>query len=95
MVYGSIVSCLTDPSLSLEYVTKTTEIMDEESLGAVLYVPPRSKRRDGRSKMIEYFLNYSHKDSWSDLAGGLYALDRQSTLSELREFVKGTTGVCV
>ena len=82
-----------DPSLTLENVTKATATVDEDTLGNVLSLP-RSKRSE-RSKMIEYFVKYSPYASWSLLAGRLYCEEEHEALSAARKFIKGTVGKCV
>ena len=82
-----------DPSLTLENVTKATATVDEGTLGNVLHPPP--SKRSERSKMIEYFIKYSPYASWSSLAGRLYYEEKHEVLSAARKFIKETVGECV
>ena len=82
-----------DPSLTLENVTKATATVSEDTLGGVLE-QPRSKRSE-KSKMIEYFIKYSPYASWSFLAGRLYYKREHEALPAARKFIKGTVGKCV
>ena len=82
-----------DPSLTLENVTKATATVDERRLCNVLGLP--FKKQSERSKMIEYFVKYSPYASWSRLAGELYSREEHKALSEARKFIKGTVGKCV
>ena len=83
-----------DPSFTLENVTKTMATVDEDTLDYVLNLPG-SKRGGGRSEMIDYFFKYSQYASWSDLASSLYSWEQHAALSAAREFIKRTTGMCV
>ena len=83
-----------DPSLTLENVTKATATVDEDTLGDDVLDPPPSKRSE-RSKMIEYFVKYSPYASWSRLAGRLYYEEEHEALSAARKFIKGTVGKCM
>ena len=82
-----------DPSLTLENVTKATATVSEDTLGNVLNLP-RSKLSE-RLRMMEYFIKYSPYASWSFLAGGLYYRGEHEALSAARKFIKGTVGKCV
>ena len=82
-----------DPSLTLENVTKATATVDEDTLGLVLFLP--SSKQSERSKMIEYFIKYSPYVSWSWLAIRLYYHEKHEALSTARKFIKGTMGKCV
>ena len=82
-----------DPSLTLENVTKATATVNEGTLGGILLLP-HSKRIE-KSKMIEYFIKYSPYASWSLLATRLYYEEEHEALSAARKFIKGTVGKCV
>ena len=83
-----------DPSLTLENVTKATATVNEYKLGDdVLSLPP--SKQSERSKIIEYFVKYSPYASWSRLAGRLYYEEEHEALSAARKFIKGIVGKCV
>ena len=80
-----------DPSLTLENVTKATATVNEGTLGDDVLLLPHSKQSE-RSKMIEYFIKYSPYASWSVLAGRLYYKEKHEALSAVRKFIKRTAG---
>ena len=82
-----------DPSLTLENVTKAAATVNEGTLGEILDLP--FSKRSERSKMIEYFIKYSPYASWSWLAGRLYYYEKHEALSAVRKFIKRTVGKCV
>ena len=82
-----------DPSLTLENVTKATATVDVDTLCRVLLLPP--SKRSERSKIIECFIKYSPYASWSWLAGKLYYKEEHEALSAARKFIKRTVGKCV
>ena len=49
---------------------------------------------DFREGVIEYYLQYSHRATWSKLAGELYYRECGEALAATRRFIKRTPGKC-
>ena len=50
------------------------------------------QKKEYRSEIIRYFIEYSPYASWSFIAGRLYYLEEHKALSIAMTFIKGTPG---
>ena len=82
-----------------------TTTVDDDELAEYILEVPRSIRDEIREKTstsadfregaIEYYIQYSPKATWGELAGRLYYWKCGEALTAARRFIKRTPGKCV
>ena len=79
-----------------------TATVDDDRLAEDILQVPRSIQDEIREKaststdfregIIEYYVQYSHRATWGELAGRLYYEKCREALAEARRFIKRTPG---
>ena len=78
-----------------------TASLDDNKLAGILQVPDSiwdeirektSTSADFREGAIEYYVQYSPRATWAELAGRLYYLEYREALTAARRFIKRTPG---
>ena len=92
-----------DPTITSDNVSKVVVSIGEDELGSVLDVAV-SKREEFqqqsstpaeyRERLIEYFIKYSPRANWSDLATRLYWHDQYKAVDVVKIFLTQTPGMC-
>ena len=81
-----------------------TATVGDNGLAGVLQVPfsiqgeireKTSTSADFREGAIEYYVQYSPRATWAELAGRLYLMKCGEALAAARRFIKRTPGKCV
>ena len=82
----------------------TATIDDATLAGGILLVPgfivneireKTSTSADFREDVINYYMQYSHRATWDELAGELYYWECGEALAAARRYIKRTPGKCV
>ena len=82
-----------------------TTTVDDDALARVIVCVPYSIQEEIREKtstsadfregVIEYYIQYSPRATWGELAGELYRHEFGEALAAARKFFKRTPGKCV
>jgi hypothetical protein len=81
-----------------------TDTVDDKLAGYILRVPDSilaeirekiSTSADFREGAIEYYIQYSPRATWRELAGRLYYRECHEALAAARLFIKRTPGKCM
>ena len=79
----------------------TATVFDHVLAYVILDVPSSiqdeisSTSADFREGAIEYYVQYSPRATWPELAGRLYYIECHEALAAARRFIKRTPGKCV
>ena len=82
----------------------TTTVDNDTLTNYILHVPfsirddikeKTSTSADFREGVIEYYIQYSPRATWTQLAGELYLKECGKALAAARRFIKRTPGKCV
>ena len=93
-----------DHSFTRQNISMVTATDDDYTLASVLQVPysirdeireKTSTSADFRDGTIEYYVQYSPRATWTELAGRLYCIKCGKALAADRRFIKRTPGKCV
>ena len=94
-----------DHSFTHQNISMVTATIDDATLaGGILLVPgfivneireKTSTSADFREDVINYYMQYSHRATWDELAGELYYWECGEALAAARRFIKRTPGKCV
>ena len=93
-----------DHSFTRQNISTVTATVDDVALAGILEVPgfiqdeirkKTSTSADFREGVIEYYMQYSPRATWGELAGELYHWECGEGLAAARKFIKRTPGKCV
>ena len=93
-----------DHSFTCQNISMVTASLDDNKLAGILQVPDSiwdkirektSTSADFREGVIEYYVQYSPRATWGQLAGRLYYIEYREALDAARRFIERTPGKCV